>query len=139
MTTVTFTGRHPYLGFDATVEIPVHDALPGVRIADRHNSTKADQVNGWVALAGYYQPEKSRMESNALISLLWDLLGLPITHQGSARPKANFLLLSEPSGIVVYRAASEMVMESQFKLDGRPEPGGPKVATVRRLAGKEAE
>lgn len=114
MTTVTIKGLHPYIGGEVNLDLPAHDTLPGGKITDRHNSRQSERENAWVGLAGPYRPEKLPSDANHLLSLVWDLKGLPIIPDGRVRPAAKFLILQESGGLMVYRAASEMCTEDRM-------------------------
>jgi len=114
MKTITLTGRHPYIGREVSLPVEALAELPGNRITDRHNSRQADRDNAWVGLAGPYMPEKQPADANFLLSLIWDLQGLPIIPDGKARPAAKFLVLEESGGLMVYRSAAEMVTENRM-------------------------
>ena len=133
MTTVTIKGRHPYIGGEVNLDLPAHDTLPGGKITDRHNARLGDRENGWVGLAGPYQPEKLPSDANHLLSLVWDLKGLPIIPDGQERPAANFLILQESGGLMVYRSAAEMCTENFPAAEFRSISGSYNVAHVRKV------
>lgn len=136
MKTVTLKGRHPYIGGEVFLDLPAHDTLPGHRITDRHNSRQGARENAWVGLAGPYMPEKQPADANYLLSLVWDLKGLPIIPDGKARPAANFVLLEEAGGLMVYRAAAEMIAEDRMS-EFTSAPNSLNVAHERKI-GREA-
>lgn len=127
--TLALTGRHPYMGRAASVQIavPVLASPPGATTTLREMATQSPrrfETPGklWVAVAGPYRIEAGRyslpdaritetvatLERDELLSAIWDMSGRPMRPGLSRRPAASWALVREPGGLTIYRDASEV-------------------------------
>lgn len=139
---LTIAGPHPY---DATVaettlSVSIHAKLPGEALEARdlrRSKTAAAKAEGWQILAGPYRigpgryeglrdavPEvEATLEKWALLSLLWDLMGMPFRTGGAMRRAATIAVVNAPEGILVYRDVRECLdSETMRELRRHEEP-----------------